>query len=66
MGLKGEVIVKVNVRRHDVTIKDGIEVHIKHKKSCINPCGETKSIITYLEDELFVTEGYFVTSSQDY
>lgn len=66
MDLEGEVVVKLNVRRHDVTIKDGVEVFINHKKCCKNPCGETESIVTYLQDELFVTEGFFVLSSQDY
>lgn len=65
MNLEGEIVVKINIRHHDVTIKDGVEVFIKHKKGCKNPCAETEAIITYLQDELFVTEGFFVLSSQD-
>ena len=66
MDLEGEVVVKLNVRHHDVTVKDGVEVFIKHKKCCKNPCVETELIVTYLQDELFVMEGFFVLSSQDY
>jgi hypothetical protein len=66
MKLDGESIVKINVRGHNVTIKDEIEVCINHKKSCENPCIDTPQIVTYLEDEMFVAEGFFVMSSQDY
>jgi len=66
MSLEGEQIVKINIRGHDVTIKDEIEVFIKHKKSCKKPCEETQMIISYLEAEMFVAEGFFITSSQDY
>lgn len=65
MDLKGEIVVKINIRKHEVTIKDGVEVFIKHKKSCENPCDETELIVTYLKDELFVKEGFFVLSNQD-
>ena len=66
MELEGESIVKINIRGHDVTIKDEIEVFIKHKKTCKKPCQETEPIVSYLQDEMFVAEGFFVTSSQDY
>ena len=66
MELEGESIVKINVRGHEVTVKDEIEVFIKHNKSCNKPCFDTPKIVTYLEDEMFVAEGFFVTSSQDY
>lgn len=66
MEIEGESIVKINIRRHDVTIKDGIEVHVKHKKTCVNPCSETEYIVNYLQDEMFLRVGFFVTSNQDY
>ncbi len=66
MELEGESIVKINIRGHDVTIKDEIEVFIKHRKTCKKPCQETEQIVSYLQDEMFVAEGFFVTSSQDY
>ena len=66
MELEGESIVKINIRGHDVTIKDEIEVYIKHKKKCEKPCEETQRIVSYLQDEMFVAEGFFVTTSQDY
>jgi len=65
MNLDGQIVVKIYLRNHLVTIKDGVEVYIKHKKGCQNPCEETESIVTYLQDELFVKEGFFVLSNQD-
>lgn len=66
MGLEGESIVKINVRNHDISIKDELEIFIKHRRNCKKPCCDTEAIVTYLQDEMFLAEGFFVTSNQDY
>lgn len=53
-------IVKVNVRRHVVTVEDELIVKIRHTKDCQKPCSETELIVRYLDDELFVAEGFVV------
>lgn len=57
-------IVKVNVRNHEVIIEDELIVTIKHKKNCPNPCSEIRSIVAYLEAELFVAEGFVITNNR--
>lgn len=60
-----ESIVKINVRKHYVTIEDELHVHIRHTKECKSPCTEIEPIIDYLERELFLAEGFVVTNSED-
>jgi hypothetical protein len=57
-------IVKVNVRKHEVAIEDELIVTIKHKKDCSNPCSELRNIVMYLEDELFVAEGFVIVNNR--
>ena len=59
-----ENIVKVNVRRHKVIVKDELIVYIKHNKDCSTPCSETPEIVNYLEAELFVAKGYIVAENE--
>jgi hypothetical protein len=56
-------IVKLNVRKHEVTIEDELIVTIKHKKDCSKPCPATELIVSYLDAEMFVAEGFVVTSN---
>ena len=57
---ESENIVKINVRKHDVTITDELIVHIHHKKTCPKPCPNTEKIVEYLQAEMFVAEGFMV------
>jgi len=54
-------IVKLNVRKHEVTIEDELIVKIRHKKDCPKPCPATELIVSYLNAEMFVAEGFVVT-----
>ena len=58
--MANENIVKVNVRKHKVIVKDELIVYIKHTKDCSKPCSETPEIIKYFEAELFVVKGFMV------
>ena len=53
--------VVVNVQKHSVTVTNSNVVHIHHLKTCLKPCDKVEAILEYLEDELFVVEGYAVT-----
>lgn len=55
------LIVKLNVHRHHVTVANELLVKIKHNKDCQKPCPDSEKIVSYLEDELFVAEGFVVT-----
>jgi hypothetical protein len=55
-------IVKLNVRKHEVTVEDELIVKIRHKKSCSTPCSATELIVNYLDAEMFLAEGFEVTS----
>ena len=52
--------ILINIKKHKVIIQDEMFVFIKHKKTCTEPCDCVKNITQYLEDELFVNEGYVV------
>lgn len=56
-------IVKLNVRKHEVTIEDELIVKIRHKKDCSKPCSEIEPIVNYLDAEMFVAEGFVVTNN---
>ena len=60
MPKKGSSTIKINVRKHDVTITDELLVKICHNKDCKRPCPDAEKIVEYLEDELFLAEGYMV------
>jgi hypothetical protein len=47
--------VYINIRKHDIRIDDGKVIHICHQKSCKEKCSETRLIVEYLKDELFVS-----------
>jgi len=55
-----KLIVKINIRKHEVLVKDELIVHIHHNESCIKPCPDTELIISYLQAEMFVAEGFMV------
>ena len=57
-------IVNVNVRKHTVSIEDELIVKIRHNKDCPKNCPEIESIVTYLDDELFLAEGFVVTNEK--
>jgi hypothetical protein len=53
-------LVTVNVRKHRVVIEDELSVIIFHNPECQQHCLENDAIITYLQDELFLAEGFIV------
>lgn len=53
--------VSINIRKHKVIVIDETIVHIHHNKSCHKPCLLTRDIVSYLEAELFVKDGYVVS-----
>ena len=55
-----KLIVKINIRKHEVLIKDELIVHIYHNKNCMKPCPDTELIVNYLQAEMFVAEGFMV------
>jgi len=55
-----ESIVELTVLRHKVSIIDELVVTIKHTKKCGKPCKATNQIVQYLDDEMFLAEGFKV------
>jgi hypothetical protein len=56
-----EKTVVVNVKKHTVAVTDELVVHIHHHRGCAKPCVRVDEILQYLEDELFVVDGYSVS-----
>lgn len=52
------------VRKHKVSIKNELVVHIKHNKKCKNPCPDVEPILEYLQDEMFISEGFMMTDDE--
>ena len=50
--------VELNVWQHSITVTDSTIVHVHHKSTCGPTCSALRSILDYLEAELFVEEGY--------
>ena len=61
-GKPNSAIVKLNVRKHAVTVTDELLVKIRHNKDCQDSCPESEKIVGYLEDEMFLAEGFVVTN----
>lgn len=55
-----ESVVEVNVMKHKVSIIDELIVRIKHNNKCTTPCSVTEQIVQYLDDEMFLAEGFKV------
>lgn len=53
-----ESIVELTVFRHKVSIVDELVVTVKHTKKCKMPCNKTEQIVQYLDDEMFLAEGF--------
>jgi hypothetical protein len=53
-------IVKVNIRNHKAIVEDELIITIKHPKECTRPCTEIERIVEYLQDEMFIVEGFIV------
>lgn len=62
--LENSDTVSLTIKKHLVTVKDELIVLIKHPKNCKKPCSDIKSILNYLEAELFVAEGYEVKDKE--
>ena len=60
MAGESENIVKINLRKHHVTITDELIEHIHHKHTCTKPCHNNEKIVEYLQAEMFVAEGFMV------
>jgi hypothetical protein len=55
-----ENTVILGLHNHTVIVTDRNIVHIHHHKTCTKPCESVDKILTCLEDELWVDEGYSV------
>lgn len=55
-----ESILELTVLRHKVSIVDELVVTIKHTKKCSKPCKATEQIVQYLDDEMFLAQGFKV------
>lgn len=52
--------ITIYVKKHKVVIEDELTVIIFHNKDCQEHCLENDKIIQYLQDELFLSEGFTV------
>ena len=57
MSAKKDNSIELNVKGHCVTITGNV-VHVHHKRTCLSPCPTLKDVLSYLEAELFVEDGY--------
>ena len=58
---ENESLITLNILKHKITVEDELIVHIYHKKKCPSPCPTNELIVKYLEDELFVADGFVVS-----
>jgi hypothetical protein len=54
--------IELYVKKHKVTIKNGIIIYIHHEPTCTKPCPHTKSITDYVVAEGFVAPGSMIVA----
>ena len=52
--------IELYVKKHKVTLKNGIIIYIHHEPTCTKPCPHTKAVTDYMVAEGFVKAGQMI------